>query len=193
MYFSAANEIIVHLPEYCREEQRKCSQLHCPYGIEKFVDAEDCERCRCNNPCREQYCPEGSRCAVDLHHDEAGKIVARGLCREGILTETQCENYTTKTTTRHILITSYFPLVVENKPGQCPVLASGGGSCTAECQSDADCPGPLKCCASDCSNIPATSCMHPVDAAPVAPQTTSPQYHLPFYGGTLFVFIHNSK
>lgn len=76
---------MVDVPEYCKEEQRRCSLLHCPYGMEKFVDPQGCEKCRCNDPCGHLRCPEGHRCGVDLYQDESGKVLARGMCREGIV------------------------------------------------------------------------------------------------------------
>lgn len=57
--------------------------MHCPYGVEKYIDSQDCERCRCNEPCREHYCPEGTRCAAELYRDESGRVSTRGICREG--------------------------------------------------------------------------------------------------------------
>lgn len=85
---------------------------------------------------------------------------------------------------------------LENKPGQCPVLVNGGGSCTAECQTDADCPGPQKCCTANCAIGPMTSCVDPVrvEEPPAVPATTSPPvYQRPFYGGKIFLFFFNLK
>ena len=69
----------------CEEARQECSLLHCPYGIEKYVDPQDCERCRCNDPCRDHYCPDGTRCAVDLYKDYPEQPVQfRAICREGM-------------------------------------------------------------------------------------------------------------
>lgn len=69
--------------ELCSEARRECGLLQCPYGIEKYVDADSCERCRCHDPCRDQYCADGFRCAVDLYRDDSGLVQAKAVCREG--------------------------------------------------------------------------------------------------------------
>lgn len=51
--------------ELCRQQQEECNQLRCPYGVSKTYDEYGCERCECENPCRNYPCPEDSKCAVD--------------------------------------------------------------------------------------------------------------------------------
>nr|CAD7426582.1 unnamed protein product [Timema monikensis] len=86
---SDANEIDVDSPRekadgLCAEAREECNKLHCPYRVEKFVDSSDCERCRCHDPCRDQYCPEDTLCAVDLYHnDETSRTEFRAICRQG--------------------------------------------------------------------------------------------------------------
>lgn len=67
--FSTANEIEVdeRIKDPCEPYQDECSGLLCPYGHEAFVDEDNCNRCRCHDPCREITCPEGTQCAIDLN------------------------------------------------------------------------------------------------------------------------------
>lgn len=65
------NEIVVSEPHVvkdpCEHYREECTSLLCPYGTEGFVDAEDCNRCRCYDPCRDTHCPEDTVCAIDLN------------------------------------------------------------------------------------------------------------------------------
>nr|CAD7588891.1 unnamed protein product [Timema genevievae] len=138
---SDANEIDVDSPRekadgLCAEAREECNKLHCPYRVEKFVDSSDCERCRCHDPCREQYCPEGSLCAVDLYHnDETSQTEFRAICRQD---------------------SPLLFLLPVNKPGSCPRLTPITGNCIEECTTDADCVEDFKCCFNGCGS----SCVH---------------------------------
>ena len=47
----------------------------------------------------------------------------------------------------------------EPKPGQCPVVESGGfGICVQECDDDSGCSGDQKCCSNGCGR----TCMDPI-------------------------------
>ncbi|XP_015589222.1 papilin isoform X3 [Cephus cinctus] len=50
----------------CAETREECRIIRCPYGKEAFVDSQDCERCRCVDPCTSRTCPEGTKCAITL-------------------------------------------------------------------------------------------------------------------------------
>ncbi|XP_023705293.1 papilin isoform X5 [Cryptotermes secundus] len=105
----------------CRDAILKCKVLHCPYGVERSVDSDDCETCQCHDPCKDYSCPDETRCAVDLYQNsQTGETEFRGVCRP------------------------------TNKPGHCPRFAVSDGTCIQECQSDADCTGDTKCCFSGC-------------------------------------------
>lgn len=84
--FYSANEIDVGGPieskDPCEEVREECRLIRCPYGKEAFVDNQDCERCRCVDPCASQTCPEGTKCTIilDNYNDET---TYRGVCRSG--------------------------------------------------------------------------------------------------------------
>ncbi|XP_031784533.1 papilin isoform X3 [Nasonia vitripennis] len=63
----------------CAEATEHCHQLHCPYGQEDYVDSQNCQRCRCNEPCQSVQCPEGTKCAVTLVGSRDGTAY-RGIC-----------------------------------------------------------------------------------------------------------------
>ena len=52
----------------CDEIQRECQRMDCPYGIEKFVK-NDCEYCKCYNPCEAVICLEGTQCVIEYNED----------------------------------------------------------------------------------------------------------------------------
>lgn len=64
----------------CAEARQECNTIHCPYGKEAFVDDQDCERCRCVDPCRAQICPDGTKCAITLVATKDGTEY-KGVCR----------------------------------------------------------------------------------------------------------------
>ncbi|XP_043274071.1 papilin [Venturia canescens] len=82
--FRTSNEIDVggdaHLRDPCAEAHEECAIIRCPYGKEAYVDNSDCERCRCVDPCRVLYCPEGTRCSISLVATGDGTEY-RGVCR----------------------------------------------------------------------------------------------------------------
>ncbi|XP_069673465.1 papilin isoform X4 [Periplaneta americana] len=105
----------------CHSAKLHCNTLHCPYGVERFVDNDDCVGCRCHDPCRDHVCHDDTQCSVDLHRNpQTGDTEFRAVCRS------------------------------TNKPGQCPDFAVSNGTCVHECQSDADCTGDAKCCFKGC-------------------------------------------
>lgn len=54
----------------CQKYVDECTTLHCPYGIEPFVDEEtQCNKCRCHDPCKGVHCSVGTQCAIDLNHN----------------------------------------------------------------------------------------------------------------------------
>uniref|UniRef100_A0A182NVJ8 Papilin n=1 Tax=Anopheles dirus TaxID=7168 RepID=A0A182NVJ8_9DIPT len=97
----------------CEQYEHECSQLQCQYGTAK---SDGCERCQCNDPCADYYCPPGSQCVADVQSSGAlngTEFVA--VCR------------------------------ASNKPGECPPPANPP-HCNVDCHSDADCLGNSKCC-----------------------------------------------
>ncbi|XP_046998769.1 papilin isoform X1 [Schistocerca americana] len=107
----------------CTSAKENCNLLQCPYGIERFVNADSCEICQCHEPCKDHICPDGTRCAVDLYQNtETDDTEFRAVCR---------------------------PV---NKPGECPKLVEENENCIQECQSDADCTDIRKCCFSGCGS-----------------------------------------
>ncbi|XP_014217269.1 papilin isoform X2 [Copidosoma floridanum] len=63
----------------CAEATEHCNQLHCPYGQEDYVDSQNCQRCRCVEPCQSISCPESTKCAVTLVRTSEGTEY-RGIC-----------------------------------------------------------------------------------------------------------------
>ncbi|KAG0713546.1 Papilin [Chionoecetes opilio] len=106
----------------CKDTVLACQVLECPYGIQKRVDSEGCERCSCYDPCYEIQCPEGNECAIDLDPEVEGSSENRykGVCRQA------------------------------NKLGKCPQASDQIYQCDSECSSDASCYGDLKCCYNGC-------------------------------------------
>ncbi|CAL1675129.1 unnamed protein product [Lasius platythorax] len=82
----------------CAEAKEECNIVRCPYGKEQYVDSQDCERCRCVDPCRTKICPEGTRCAITLVATQDGTeykgvcqpIVKPGRCSR-VSNSTRCE------------------------------------------------------------------------------------------------------
>ncbi|XP_035723305.1 papilin-like isoform X5 [Vespa mandarinia] len=67
----------------CIEAREECNLIRCPYGKEAYVDDQDCERCRCVDPCRTQICPEGTKCSITLVRTKDGTEY-NGVCRSTI-------------------------------------------------------------------------------------------------------------
>lgn len=66
----------------CQAAALECHLLQCPYGVERFVDSDDCERCQCHDPCKKYSCPNETQCAVDLYHNlQTNETEFRGVCR----------------------------------------------------------------------------------------------------------------
>lgn len=72
-WFSSANEIDTGVdekePHPCQAYFDECATLRCPYGIEAYVDDNQCNRCQCHDPCKSISCDEGSQCAIDLNRN----------------------------------------------------------------------------------------------------------------------------
>ncbi|XP_045125730.1 papilin-like isoform X4 [Portunus trituberculatus] len=106
----------------CKDSRLSCHLLSCPYGVEKRVDPDGCEKCSCYDPCYQVQCHEGTECSVDLvvAEDGSGENTYRAVCRE------------------------------TNKAGKCPETNGYSYQCDNECQNDAGCGGALKCCYNGC-------------------------------------------
>ncbi|KAJ9585100.1 hypothetical protein L9F63_020556, partial [Diploptera punctata] len=105
----------------CEAAKSECQTLRCPYLVEKFLDSDLCEKCQCHDPCRDQVCPDGTQCAVDLFQNPRTRDTEfRAACRP------------------------------TDKPGSCPRFSVSAENCVTECKTDADCTGNNKCCHSGC-------------------------------------------
>ncbi|CAH1111392.1 unnamed protein product, partial [Psylliodes chrysocephalus] len=110
-------------PHPCQEAFDECTTLRCPYGVEPFVDENECNRCRCRDPCSEVDCLEDEQCAIDLNTNKTSPQDADflAICRK------------------------------QNKPGYCPSqIQIVNNNCEEECRTDADCTVYLKCCSTGC-------------------------------------------
>lgn len=70
----------------CRELTEEATK--CPYGLERWVNAFDCEDCRCYNPCltgpnQESMCPSDYQCIVDVITTDSGDTKYKASCRPG--------------------------------------------------------------------------------------------------------------
>jgi hypothetical protein len=88
MQYFPANEIDVGFglektgEDKCQAFTQECSVIQCPYGVERFVDSDVCERCQCHDPCKGNSCPDQTQCAVDLYQNpQTGETEYRGVCR----------------------------------------------------------------------------------------------------------------
>lgn len=77
---------VTHGPEVhtdpCQEQQDECNALHCEFGVTRNYDAQNCERCQCENPCQYHSCPQDSGCSVDQQQDSQGHVAFVPVCRE---------------------------------------------------------------------------------------------------------------
>lgn len=72
---------IEHGEDRCKSRYEACNSLHCPYGITRTYDHDQCERCECENPCRNHQCRHDEQCAVDLHSDSQSGSAFVAVCR----------------------------------------------------------------------------------------------------------------
>lgn len=107
----------------CERYNDECRRLHCPYGMARSYNADNCEQCSCEEPCAQQRCPSGTECAVDLQSDPTdGGTVFVAICRP------------------------------TSKPGECPRLVNAT-VCQDACRTDADCRNDNKCCQAGCATV----------------------------------------
>ncbi|XP_024082550.1 papilin isoform X1 [Cimex lectularius] len=82
MNFCVSNDIDVgpDVPtKDCRAVEDDCRRMtHCQYGIERWVDDNDCENCRCNNPCEPSPCSPHASCEVERTEGNEFKAVCTG-------------------------------------------------------------------------------------------------------------------
>ncbi|KAG8262321.1 hypothetical protein J6590_054752 [Homalodisca vitripennis] len=90
--------------ERCADVQSVCTSLtQCPYGVERWVDAEGCENCRCYDPCVSQapQCPANSTCAISLvTNPTTNQTEYKAVCRQSKCSITTCY-YTVSTNSFH--------------------------------------------------------------------------------------------
>ncbi|XP_018562061.1 papilin [Anoplophora glabripennis] len=114
---------VTDVPQHpCQEMFDECTTLKCAYGVEAYVDENECNRCQCKDPCRNVECLEDEQCAIDINRNKTSDANADfiAICRQS------------------------------NKPGTCPTLEPSETNCEQECNSDADCTLHLKCCSTGC-------------------------------------------
>lgn len=68
----------------CEKFVKHCDALRCPYGVMKSYDSTGCERCECEDPCRDYECPSDSQCSVDIESGEYGESVFVAVCRQTV-------------------------------------------------------------------------------------------------------------
>lgn len=76
----------------CQELFDECTTLKCAYGVEAYVDENDCNRCQCKDPCRNVECLEGEQCAIDINRnktiDSNADFIA--ICRQSKSDSIKC-------------------------------------------------------------------------------------------------------
>jgi len=128
--------------------------IYCYYG--NVLDDKGCPTCQCKtSPCPDEKKPlDGYFCGrgpnrqdcPSSHHCVISPVDAYAVCCPNIVTITKPP----RTTQR--------PTRTTTKPGTCPKVSEGTiGICIAECTTDNDCKGNLKCC----GNCP-RKCVAPV-------------------------------
>lgn len=70
-------------PNICQSAFDECDRLHCPYGVIRRYDENQCERCHCEDPCQGYECPADSNCAIDIQPDVSEGTVFVPVCRQG--------------------------------------------------------------------------------------------------------------
>lgn len=66
----------------CEVARRECEDLkNCPYGVERWMDSDNCERCSCYNPCKSHECPANQQCSLDAYRNSEGNAEYRPVCR----------------------------------------------------------------------------------------------------------------
>lgn len=98
----------------CVQHDEECQRLQCPYGVSRSYDSEGCQRCECENPCRNYECGPEQDCAVDIQSSAQYGSEFVPVCRD------------------------------RNKRGRCPQLANDTRcerECysDAECRGDTKC------------------------------------------------------
>ncbi|XP_054258197.1 papilin isoform X2 [Macrosteles quadrilineatus] len=115
------NPNIIDVDNDCASIEATCTRLSCPYGVERWVDGNGCDSCRCYNPCLSHNCPVNTTCAITLATNQGtGQTEYKPICRE------------------------------LHKEGECPQLSGEASHCTEECSVDAECAGIAKCCYNGC-------------------------------------------
>ncbi|XP_050510138.1 papilin isoform X5 [Diabrotica virgifera virgifera] len=107
--------------QLCQETFNECTTLRCAYGVDPYVDENECNRCRCHEPCANVDCLPDEQCTIDINRNRMSPQEAEfiTICR------------------------------LRNKPGTCPRLEITD-NCERECNTDADCALQMKCCNTGC-------------------------------------------
>ncbi|XP_043223530.1 papilin-like [Amphibalanus amphitrite] len=111
-------------PADCTEARTHCSQLACPFGVERVLDKNLCERCSCYLPCSLVTCGSAERCVITQSRDQDDGLVIMAACRP------------------------------TNKTGSCAEPEEATECTEPRlrgCSDDADCRNNLKCCSDGCT------------------------------------------
>lgn len=73
--------------------------MQCPYGVSRSYDGENCQRCECEDPCRDYQCGPDQLCAVDIQSSAQYGSEFVPVCRDHtkrgrcphIANDTRCE------------------------------------------------------------------------------------------------------
>ncbi len=165
----------------CESAKKECLDVkNCPYGIEKWVDKDGCERCGCYNPCREYTCPSDQQCAFDVFTAADGSTSYKPICRLSNSINEPMPIRSSKYKLWHIIFE-----FAENKPGSCGSSSDFSQTCGTFCKTDADCAGDQKCCHHNCGSSCAPPLLVP-EVQPVVTEalvTTTEVYNPPPSGG----------
>ncbi|XP_073996019.1 proteoglycan-like sulfated glycoprotein papilin isoform X4 [Rhodnius prolixus] len=107
----------------CADPEERCRLPYCQYGIDRWVDTNGCQDCRCHDPCvtSPPSCEPGTACVVaKVLNTDTGLMEFTAICKS-------------------------------DKPAVCPApIVHDLNECGHECTYDNDCPTNQKCCPNGC-------------------------------------------
>lgn len=65
----------------CQVYADECQKMRCPYGIDLYNE-DECDKCKCRNPCENVTCPTDSICAIDFNINRTTELDFIGICRQ---------------------------------------------------------------------------------------------------------------
>lgn len=70
----------------CADPEERCRLPYCQYGIDRWVDTNGCQDCRCHDPCvtSPPSCEPGTACVVaKVLNTDTGLMEFTAICKSG--------------------------------------------------------------------------------------------------------------